>query len=244
MRFTRFPSTANALQLHAAQSLSHGFRWQANYTFSKVIDLSSNPNQKEQLNDDYMPFPLDFRENRGRASFDVGKVFSADASWETNRFLGRWQFDAIFQAQSGPGFNPIIGFDRAGLRDNISQTVGQRPNLVAGVPLVLGDPARWFNPLAFTLPDAGAYGDLGRNTLPGPGLINLDFAVHKVLWSRESTQVTLRGELFNIANHPNFAIPSSVNLFSSSGARIASAGQITQTTTPSRQIQLALKVTF
>jgi hypothetical protein len=244
MRYTRFPSTAHALQLHAAQNLTNGFRWQASYTFSKVIDLSSNPNQKEQLNDDYMPFPLDFNANRGRSSFDVGSVFSADGSWETSRFLGRWQFHAIFQAQSGAGFNPIIGFDRAGLRDGISQTVGERPNFVPGIPVILGDPSRWFDPAAFTLPDAGTYGNLGRNTLRGPGLINADFAVHKILWSKESKDATLRAEVFNLANHPNFRIPSGVNLFSSNGARIASAGQITQTSTPSRQIQLAIKVTF
>ena len=91
MRLTQFPSTSNALQLHASQTLARGFSWQANYSWAKVIDESSNPNYKELLNDDYMPFPLDFANNRGRASFDLRHVISADWSWETHRLSG-WRF--------------------------------------------------------------------------------------------------------------------------------------------------------
>jgi hypothetical protein len=50
--------------------------------------------------------------------------------------------------------------------------------------------------------------------------------------------------MFNVANHPNFQIPSSLSLFGSTGLRVASAGQITQTTTSSRQLQLALRASF
>jgi hypothetical protein len=242
-RITVFPSASNALQLHASQTPVRGFSWQANYSWSKVIDESSNPNQLELLNDNYMPFPLDFRMNRGRASFDLRQVLSADGSWETRR-LGGWRFYAVLQAQTGPGFSPEIGFDRAGLRANTTPELGQRPNLVSGVPLITGNPSQWFNPLAFTLPAAGTYGNLGRNVLPGPGLINVDVAIHKSLWQRENKSISLRTEVFNIANHPNFQIPSGINTFSSNGARLGSAGQITQTTTTSRQVQLALKAVF
>jgi hypothetical protein len=51
-------------------------------------------------------------------------------------------------------------------------------------------------------------------------------------------------EAFNLANHPNFQIPSGLALFTSSLDRVGSAGQITDTTTTSRQIQLALKWMF
>jgi len=216
MRLTQFPSTSNE---------------------------SSNPNYKELLNDDYMPFPLDFGNNRGRASFDLRQVLAADWSWETRRLTG-WQFFSIVQAQTGPGFSPVIGFDRAGLRDNVSGDVGQRPNFVDAAPVVTGNPAQWFNPADFTLPPAGTYGNLGRNVIPGPGLVNIDFAVHKVLWRHENKTITWRTEIFNIANHPNFQIPSQLGMFNSNGTRIGSAGEITQTTTSSRQLQLALKAVF
>ena len=106
------------------------------------------------------------------------------------------------------------------------------------------DPARYFNPLAFGLPDAGYYGTLGRNSLVGPGLVNLDGALHKVLWQTERQAIRLRIEAFNAANRPNFQIPSGLSLFDSTGRRVATAGQITSTATTSRQIQFALKWAF
>jgi hypothetical protein len=54
----------------------------------------------------------------------------------------------------------------------------------------------------------------------------------------------LRLEFFNVANHPNFQVPSGLALFDSNSQRVATAGRITATTTTSRQIQAALKWTF
>ncbi|MGD0015346.1 MAG: carboxypeptidase-like regulatory domain-containing protein [Bryobacteraceae bacterium] len=68
--------------------------------------------------------------------------------------------------------------------------------------------------------------------------------LHKVLWSTERQSVRLRVEAFNVVNHPSFQIPSALTLFTSSLNRVGSAGQITTTTTTSRQIQLALRWMF
>ena len=245
LRLTQFPSVAHALQLQASRQFSRGFRCDVKYSWAKVLDEMSNPTQNEFLNDDYMPFPLNYRLNRGPASFDLRHTFAADWSWQTRRVLGGWQLHGVLQAQSGLPFNPIVGFDRAGLRANTSGDLGQRPDFLGSAAGVIrGDPAQWFNPNAFGLPDANTYGNLGRNTLAGPALVNLDLAVHKILWTKEHSQVSLRVEMFNAANHPNFQIPSGLSLFSSNGARVGSAGQVTQTTTSSRQLQLALRASF
>ena len=97
----QFPSNSNALQLHAARRLSGGFRFDLNYAWSKTIDEMSNPTLNEFVNDDYMPYPLNYRNNRGPASFDLRHVFSADWSWQTRRFLGGWELHGVLQAQSG-----------------------------------------------------------------------------------------------------------------------------------------------
>jgi hypothetical protein len=60
----------------------------------------------------------------------------------------------------------------------------------------------------------------------------------------EKRALRIRGEAFNIANHPNFQIPSGDALFDSTGARLGTAGQITDTTTTSRQLQLSARYTF
>jgi hypothetical protein len=89
-------------------------------------------------------------------------------------------------------------------------------------------------------------GNLGRNTLIGPGLVNLDFSVFKnnhVQRISDAFNVQFRAEFFNILNHTNFAPPlDNRNIFDSTGQRIGNAGLITSTQTPSRQIQFALKL--
>ena len=69
-------------------------------------------------------------------------------------------------------------------------------------------------------------------------------ALHKTLWQTDRQSLLFRIEAFNIANHPNFQIPSTLALFTSSLNRVGSAGRISETATPSRQLQLALKWTF
>jgi hypothetical protein len=56
----------------------------------------------------------------------------------------------------------------------------------------------------------------------------------------------IRVEVFNAFNRVNFAIPPIANLtvFNSPTDRNTTAGQITATSTPARQVQVALRVTF
>jgi hypothetical protein len=98
------------------------------------------------------------------------------------------------------------------------------------------------------LPDAGFYGNLGRDTVIGPALKDFDFSVVKNIPFKESKSVQFRAEAFNVFNRANFNRPgpvtTSINLFTPSGDRITSAATIRSTLTDSRQIQLGLKLTF
>jgi len=89
-------------------------------------------------------------------------------------------------------------------------------------------------------------GNLGRNTVIGPGLVNLDFSLFKnnhIKKISDNFNVQFRAEFFNVLNRTNFAPPlDNRNVFDSSGHPIANAGLITSTQTPSRQIQFAIKV--
>jgi hypothetical protein len=60
---------------------------------------------------------------------------------------------------------------------------------------------------AITPPAPGNFGDMRRNVVYGPGFVNLDFSVSKAFKFRERFSLQLRGEFFNILNHPNFADP-------------------------------------
>ena len=93
---------------------------------------------------------------------------------------------------------------------------------------------------------ANLRGNLGRNALIGPGMSNLDFSLFKnnrVRTVSENFNVQFRAEFFNVFNRANFASPTdNRTVFEQSGAPISSAGLITSTQTPSRQIQFALKL--
>jgi hypothetical protein len=88
----------------------------------------------------------------------------------------------------------------------------------------------------------GTYGNLGRGTLTGPGLANVDLSLAKNTRLKEKTELQFRAEFFNALNHTNFGTPNPIVF---SGAAISgSAGLITTTATASRQIQFGLKLMF
>jgi hypothetical protein len=94
---------------------------------------------------------------------------------------------------------------------------------------------------------ANLFGDAGRGQLYGPGLFNSDFSVTKnqsVRKISETFNIQFRAEFFNILNHTNLETPSSVSLFTNTGAPVAGAGDISSTVTPPRQIQFGLKFIF
>jgi Carboxypeptidase regulatory-like domain/TonB-dependent Receptor Plug Domain/TonB dependent receptor len=92
---------------------------------------------------------------------------------------------------------------------------------------------------------ANLLGNESRNALIGPGLTNFDTSFFKnnpIKRISENFNVQFRAEFFNIFNHPNFAPPTDNEfLLNQDGSQIPGAGQITKTSTTSRQIQFALK---
>ena len=83
----------------------------------------------------------------------------------------------------------------------------------------------------------GSYGNSGRNTLIGPGVISWDFSTIKLFPVTERRNLEFRFEAFNLPNHPNWGLPNSN--FSSS-----SFGKIISTATDMRELQFSLKLNF
>jgi hypothetical protein len=187
--------------------------------------------------------------------------------------LSGWQLVGLYKVSTGQPFTPIFGGDPRGLK--IEET-GEVPSRVAGPACQTlvnpGNPNNYVKSECLTLPTApssfaaqcapfpGALapapsgsvycanllGNLGRNTLIGPGLAKLDLSVFKNNYVKrisESFNVQFRAEFFNILNRANFASPTdNLAAFDQSGRRISSVGLINSTQTTSRQIQVALKV--
>lgn len=254
LRRSQFNSFYQGLTLSLGTRLADRLSVRGKYTWSRSIDETSNHTFNDFVASDQVPTVWNYRANRGLSDFDQSHVFAASFSWSPWRgsssalgtAFGGWEVHGMAQAMAGTPFAPRVGFDRARLRPGFGD-VGQRPDLAGGRAagdIVLGDPGRYFDPLAFELPEAGYLGNLGRGTLRGPGIFAVDLALHKALYTGERHSVELRGEAFNLTNRPNFQVPSGRALFTSSGGRIGSAGRITSTSTPSRQVQLAVRWEF
>ena len=146
----------------------------------------------------------------------------------------------------GTPFTVRVGFNRSGNLNTTSFSMNERPNLKPGCDPILGGPDRYWDINCFELPAVNTRGNLGRNSLTGPGLVNADLALVKSfdVGSLRSLQVRIEG--FNVFNRPNFAVPSGRIAFTGVDAQgnpivAPTWGRITSTVTTSRQIQLGLK---
>lgn len=219
------------------------------YAWSKALDTGSLVTAQGSEND-VPQDPDSLHAEKGLSNYDLRHYFAAYAIaaipqiCASARLCSGWQTNLIATMSSGNPFSVLVSYDSARARFGTGPSP-ERPDLLPGRSAnpVLGGPQRYFDPASFAMPAPGFYGNLPRNTLIGPGLISIDMALNKTLPLTERVRLQLRSELFNVPNHPNFAIPSQRNVFSPGGA-VASAGLITQTLTSSRQLQLGARLEF
>lgn len=83
----------------------------------------------------------------------------------------------------------------------------RRPDVVAGVNPYIRNGVNWINPASFSVPQPGAYGNLGRNAFKGPILAQLDLTLSKRFNLTEGLNLEFRSEIYNLLNHTNFAAP-------------------------------------
>jgi hypothetical protein len=112
-----------------------------------------------------------------------------------------------------------------------------------------GNAINYIKVACFAYPNPGTLrGNLGRNALIGPGLLNFDSSLIKNTYIRERVNVQFRVEGFNVFNRPNFGPPTSNNtVFDDTHTTqpgVPGAGLITSTSTSSRQVQFGVKVIF
>ena len=150
-----------------------------------------------------------------------------------------WQVGGVAQFSSGLPFTPFESYDQIG--DRQSDTGLQKPN-VNGAVTYPGTAAQWFDPSVFSTPAAGVFGNASRNSLRAPGVKVADLSLFKNLKiGHFVTQFRL--EAFNAFNRVNLGLPDAT-IFNAGGVRNPTAGRITRTSTPARQVQLGVKLSF
>ena len=265
----RFDANANynALQVIVRRRSANGLQFQVFYTYSHSIDTKSTLAGGESRQEPNTV--LDFNNpglDRGRSSFDARHNLVPTITYPIpvrfqNRALtaiaGGWTLNGIGTFRSGEPFTGRVG---SNLSNNGDRWAPDRPNLnpgfsnnptsgvsagctigknviAPGTPL--GTPSLFYDPCAFSRPAAGTYGNLGRETLTGPRLFNVDFSADKGFKLTEALNLQFRAELFNLLNEAHFYTPG-FNVFS------GSAGVITRLTSSpgGRLVQFGLKLIF
>jgi hypothetical protein len=268
-------STYHSLQLKAEKRLSHGLSFLASYTYSHSIDDASSANLGAQNQGDFRDhrFPGMEKGNsdfdvRHRfvisyiydLPFGSGKTFGKNLSGIANQVIGGWQVSGITSASTGNWFtiSDTANFSNADAGGNVApfssrpDVVGDptRPGPVAAnlgciAPARIRTQAAWFNPCAFVNAAIGTFGDVGRNTVAGPGFQVWDLSIVKFLPIDEARRFEFRSEFFNVWNHANwlFAQPGPQNTNLGTVHNNAQFATLTGARPP-RLIQFALKFYF
>jgi len=245
--FSAGDSSYNALQVDLNHRFSNGLSVRGVYTRSKTIDDGDSLNATASGGEPALASnPFNLRADRGLANFDVRNVAAINATYalpfgKSNLLTSGWTVNSIVTRQGGFPFTPQLSYNPSNNGDTRNPV---RPfvNPAFTGPVILNNPNQWFNPAAFLAPPSGSgfYGNLGRDTLIGPGLATWDFSLLKEIPLRERSRLQFRAEFFNVLNHTNFNTPNAV-VFTPTGVS-PTAGVITSTATTSRQIQFALKL--
>lgn len=256
--FSEGTSSYNALELDLHHRFSKGLTLRGVYTWSKSLDDGDSLNGTAAANAPGLAMdPADLRADWGLSTFDVrnvaaingsydlplgrGKALGSNLSGWTNALAGGWSLNGIVSLQSGFPFTPQLSFNPSNNGDT-RNPVRPSVNPAFNGPVITGTPNHYYNPNAFVIPPNGTYGNLGRNTLIGPGLAALDLSLMKNTRITEALRLQFRAEFFNILNRPNFNTPNLIAFTSAAGIPSASAGVITSTSTTSREIQFGLKL--
>lgn len=246
----------HGLQTTLRRRLGQGLQGQAGYTWSKSIDDSSNfYSSSEALNRGLLAINGSPKLNRGLSGHDVRHYFTLAGTWDLpvgdgrgwKRVAGGWQLGGMATYASGLPMSAYIAYDAARTRShNSGASLNQRPDLAPGASInpVTGNPLRWVDISAFRRPQPGFLGNLGRNTIIGPDLANVDASLVKRLRLGDTVTADLRFEFFNLLNRTNFEMPSAERMetFTETGVR-EDFGRITSAL-PSREIQFGLKIRF
>ena len=256
--FSRGDSSYHALEVDVNRRFSNGLALRGVYTWSRAIDDGDSLNSTTSGGEPATASnPFNLRADRGLANFDVRNVavisevyalpfgrgarFGGNLTGIGNTLASGWNLDSIVTLQGGFPFTPQLSYNPSNDGDTRNPV---RPFINPNFhgPVVLGHPSQWFNPAAFLAPpnNSGFYGNLGRDTLIGPGLGTWDLSVLKNTQLRERLTLQFRAELFNLLNRANFSAPNAIT-FTPSGTS-PTAGLITSTSTSSRQTQFALKL--
>lgn len=191
-------SDYHALQLQYRRRMARRLQMLATYTWSHSIDTGSSDSALHWLGHNHWSLI-----DRGNSDFDVRHSLNLAFSLP----LRRWSLDGIYRARTGFPINVLHAEHAMGVAfANVF-----RPDRAPGVPLWSPDASapggRRLHRNAFLSRPPLEQGNLGRNSVPGFGMSQLDLSLRREFPLTERTALRFRLEVFNVFNQANFADP-------------------------------------
>ena len=229
----------NSLQAVLHKRFSSGLEYQIAYTWSHGMSDSIGyygAGGQSGSQSAYWQNLYDQRSEWGPSFFDIqhnfvasfvydlpfGKNKARGANWNrvVDGALGGWQLGGIFTGHTGFPLTIKVNPDPSGTgaRSFRANVIGT-PN----DPHQIGPGAPFLDQSAYAVPAPGTFGDAGTGIVRGPGMARLDLSLGKQFHITEARYFEIRGEAFNLANHPIFLSPASQIITSSLFGQIRSS---------------------
>jgi hypothetical protein len=243
----------NALQVSINRQFSKGLLVKGAYTYSRAIDYTDDDGWASVAWND----PNVFRRNRARAGFDTPHIFQLayvyelplgkGKSWASGggvatKVLSNWQISGIVSAIHGQPFS--LTASGASLNARAQR---QTPNQVGPIKKLggIGTGQPFYDPASFAAVSAPAvYGNVGRNTLYGPGSVNIDFSLFRTFNLTERLALQFRADAANLFNTPHFCNPGGCSTGTTTSRASSNFLTITNAKNDERQFRFGLRLSF
>jgi hypothetical protein len=202
-------SEYQGLQVQYRRKVLQGFQSLVSYSWSHSLDNDSS--------DAFLVWAgpgAGAARDHSSSDFDLRHSLTAALTYELParpagiaRWLGGWALDSLVRARSGFPISVLLNDQYRG----IALSNAFRPDRILNQPIWLDDasaPAgKRLNRAAFQAAPAGTQGTLGRNSIPGFAMAQVDLALRREFRFQDRKVIQVRLEAFNALNQTNFADP-------------------------------------
>ncbi|HEY3744028.1 MAG TPA: carboxypeptidase regulatory-like domain-containing protein [Bryobacteraceae bacterium] len=261
--FQGFSSMYNSFQAKLDRRFASGFSLTTSFTLGRAMSYQTG-------DDGGLLYYINERRNYARADYDRAKTFVQSYVYElpfgkgkhmlTGRsadyVFGGWKLSGILTMMSGLPVNLTFSGTALNAPGN-TNTPNQVGEFTVTHGINVGNP--WFTTSSFVAPTCtaisaacpvgspGFLGNVGRNSISGPGFFDLDLTLSKDYKIMEHYALQLRLETFNLTNTAQFANPNGTCCTGNFGVITGTLGSGSGTvngTGGGRYLQLGAKFTF
>src|SRR5262249_47913752 len=134
--------------------------------------------------------------------FGTNKRFLSEKS-SLKTLFGDWQINGSWNIASGM---PLTARVLGSFTDVARGSNGRIRANATGLPVMISDPGvtEGFNAAAVTVPAAGQFGNVGRNTIRGPATFAGNVSINKTFLFADGRSIDVRAQATNFLNTPQF----------------------------------------